>query len=161
MTLSSKNWLQEDHDGSDVERQDIVALSGVDDAGQDVEAGDDLARLDGGVNSPARQQPVAVQGPARADGGPVRDDDSPLSRDLMDLYFRQMGDVELLSRSQEVALAKRIEAGQRAVVESLCAVPLSIDRIGLWIGELREGRLSARNLMDLSAAADDRLAALE
>ena len=99
-----------------------------------------------------------MQGPARADGGPVRDDDSPLSRDLMDLYFRQMGDVELLSRSQEVALAKRIEAGQRAVVESLCAVPLSIDRIGLWIGELREGRLSARNLMDLSAAADDRLA---
>jgi RNA polymerase primary sigma factor len=152
MSLSSKNWLQEDHDGSDVQRQDIVALSGVDDACQDVGAGDDLARLDGGVDSPAREQPVLVQTPARADGAPVRDDDSPLSRDLMGLYFRQMGDAELLSRAQEMALAKRIEAGQRAIVEGLCRVPVLIERIGLWLNELCEGRLSVRNLIDLSGA---------
>jgi RNA polymerase primary sigma factor len=158
MSLSSKNWLQEDHEGPDVDRQDIVLASDVDDASQGVGAGDDLARLDGGVDSPAREEPVAVRTPARAGRAPVRDDDSPLSRDLMDLYFRQMGDVELLSRSQEMALAKRIEASQRAIMEGLCGVPLLIDRIGLWVGELREGRLSARNLIDLSAAADDRLA---
>lgn len=154
MSLSTRNWPQEKHDGSDVERHDIVALSRIDDV-QDAGAGDDLARLDAGVDSPARE-PVVVSAPARADGAPVRDDDSPRSRDLMDLYFRQMGDVEQLSRAQETALAKRIEAGEHAVVEALCGVPLLIDRIGVWVGELREGRLSARNLIDLPAAADGR-----
>ncbi len=152
MSLSSRNWLQEDHGGSDVERQDIVAASAVDDASQDV--GDDLARLDVGAGSPAQEEPVVVRAPARADRAPLRDDNSPLSRDLIDLYFRQMGDVELLSRAQEMALAKRIEAGQRAMVEGLCRVPVLIDRIALWLNELREGRLSVRNLIDSSAADD-------
>jgi RNA polymerase primary sigma factor len=154
MSLSSRNWLQEDHEGSDVERRDIVAASGVDDASQDVGAGDDLARLDGGAGFPAQEEPVAVRAPARADRAPVRDDGSPLSRDLIELYFRQMGDVELLSRAQEMALAKRIEAGQRAMVEGLCRVPVLIERIALWLNELREGRLSVRNLIEVSAAAD-------
>jgi RNA polymerase primary sigma factor len=154
MPLSSRNWLQEDHEGSDVERPDIVATSGVDDASQDVGAGDDLARLHGGAGFPAQEEPVVVRAPARADGAPVRDNGSPLSRDLIELYFRQMGDVELLSRAQEVALAKRIEAGQSAMVEGLCRVPVLIERIALWLNELREGRLSVRNLIEVSAAAD-------
>jgi RNA polymerase primary sigma factor len=154
MPLSSRNWLQEGHEGSDVERQDIVAASGVDDASQGVAVGDDLARLDGGVESPAREEPVVVRAPARADRAPIRDDDSPLPRDLIDLYFRQMGDVELLSRAQEMALAKHIEAGQRAMMESLCLVPVLIDRIALWLSELREGRLSVYNLIDFSPTHD-------
>ncbi len=40
------------------------------------------------------------------------------SRDLIDTYFRQMGDGELLSREQEIALAKRIEAAQLNVQKS-------------------------------------------
>jgi RNA polymerase primary sigma factor len=151
MALSSKNWLQEDHEGSDLERQDIVAASGDDDGSQDVGAGDDRARPNSGVDSPAQEEPVVVRAPARALFG---DADGPLSRDLIDLYFRQMGDVELLSRADEVALAKRIEAGQRAMVEGLCRVPVLIERIGVWGNELRQGRLSVRYLLDLSAAAD-------
>jgi RNA polymerase primary sigma factor len=154
MSLSTRNWLQEDHEGSDVERQDIVAASGVDEALQDVGGGEDLARLDGGADSQVREEPVVVRAPARAGRAPVGDDDRPLSRDLIDLYFRQMGDVELLSRAQEMALAKRIEAGRCAMVEALCRVPVLIDRIALWLNELREGRLSVRNLIDLSAADD-------
>jgi RNA polymerase primary sigma factor len=153
MALSSKNWLQEDHEGSDLQRQDIVAASGGDDASQGVGAGDDRARLNGGVDSPAEEEPVVVRAPARAERAPLRDD-SPLSRDLIDLYFRQMGDAEFLSRAQEIALAQRIEARQRALVEGLCRVPMLIDRIGVWASELRQGRLSVRNLMDLPAGDD-------
>jgi RNA polymerase primary sigma factor len=151
MAFSSKNWLQEDHEGSDLERQDIVAASGDDDGSQGVGAGGDRARPNGGVDSPAQEEPVVVRAPARALFG---DADGPLSRDLIDLYFRQMGDIELLSRADEVALAKRIEAGQRAMVEGLCRVPVLIERIGVWGNELRQGRLSVRYLLDLSAAAD-------
>jgi RNA polymerase primary sigma factor len=154
MALSSKNWLQENHEGSDLERQDIVAASGDDDGLQDVGAGDDRARPNGGVDSLAQEQPVVVRAPARADRALFGDDDGPPARDLIDLYFRQMGDVELLSRADEVALAKRIEAGQRAMVEGLCRVPVLIERIGMWGNELRQGRLSVRYLLDLSAAAD-------
>jgi hypothetical protein len=46
-----------------------------------------------------------------------------VSRDLLDTYFRQMGGGELLSREAETALAKRIEAAQQSVVESLCQSP--------------------------------------
>jgi RNA polymerase primary sigma factor len=151
MAFSSKNWLHEDFDGSSVERQDAVTALGADDASQGSSAGDDLARLDGGVDAPAPHEPVAVRAPARADRASLRDD-GPVSRDPIDLYFRQMGDVELLTRAQEMALAKRIEAGQRAMVDGLCRVPVLIDRIGLWEHELREGRLSVRNLFDVSVA---------
>jgi RNA polymerase primary sigma factor len=153
MSLSSKNWLQEDFEGSGVERQDVVAPLGADDASQGSGAGDDLARLDGGVDAPAPHEPVAVRAPARADRSSLRDD-GPLFRDPIDLYFRQMGDVEMLTRAQEMALAKRIEASQRAIVEGLLRVPMLTDRIALWLNELREGRLSVRDFIDISAAHD-------
>ena len=54
------------------------------------------------------------------------------SRDLVDTYFRQMGNAELLSRDDEVALAKRIEAAQRAVLSGLCGVPMLIERLVRW-----------------------------
>jgi len=72
------------------------------------------------------------------------------SRDLVDTYFRQMGNAELLSRDDEVALAKRIEAAQRAVLSGLCGAPMLIERLVRWGAELREGRLRLRDLVDLS-----------
>ena len=45
------------------------------------------------------------------------------SRGLVDTYFRQMGDAAWLSREEEIALAKRIEASQQAMLTGLCRVP--------------------------------------
>ena len=72
------------------------------------------------------------------------------SRDLVGTYFRQMGDAELLSREDEIALAKRIEAAQLAVLKGLCTAPLLIERLERWGCELREGRLRLRDLIDLA-----------
>src|SRR5215216_608050 len=72
------------------------------------------------------------------------------SRDLVDTYFRQMGDAELLSREGEIALAKRIEAAQAAVVQGLCRVPMLIERINEWNDAWREGRLRLDQLIDAS-----------
>jgi RNA polymerase primary sigma factor len=77
------------------------------------------------------------------------------SRDLVDTYFRQMGGAELLSREQEVALAKRIEAAQLDVLKSLCGVPMLIERIEGWGRELRAGGLRLANLIDLSTSHVD------
>lgn len=76
------------------------------------------------------------------------------SRDLLDIYFRQMGDAEWLPRDQELALAKRIEAAQHAVVTELCRVPMLVGRIAQWAQEVIEGRLRLADLVDLSLAAE-------
>lgn len=80
--------------------------------------------------------------------------DARPSRDLLDTYFRQMGDAEFLSREDEVALAKRIEAAQHAVVTELCRVPMLIERIARWGQEVIEGRLRLADLVDLSLAVE-------
>jgi RNA polymerase primary sigma factor len=74
------------------------------------------------------------------------------SRSLIDTYFRQMGEAAWLSREEEVALAKRIEASQRALLAGLCRVPMLIERIASWGREVAEGRLGLANLVDLSVA---------
>jgi RNA polymerase primary sigma factor len=61
-----------------------------------------------------------------------------------------MGRIELLSREDELALAKRIEAKQLAVLEGLCRVPMLIERIQQWVTELRQGERHLRDVMDLS-----------
>jgi RNA polymerase primary sigma factor len=81
------------------------------------------------------------------------EEDAFLSRDLVDLYFRQMGNAELLSRADEIALAKRIEAAQQAVLTGLCHVPMLIERIARWGQEVAAGRLRLADLVDLSMPA--------
>src|ERR1700736_5202125 len=95
--------------------------------------------------APAAEHEAAV--PERA---LKADDEAYLSRDLIDTYFRQMGGRELLSREGEIALAKRIEAAQLALLKHLYGVPMVIDQIVRWGEELREGQRSLRELGDLS-----------
>ena len=73
------------------------------------------------------------------------------SRGLIDTYFRQMGDAAWLSREEEIALAKRIEASQQAVLTSLCGVPMLVERIAGWGREVAEGRLRLADLVKLSS----------
>lgn len=78
------------------------------------------------------------------------------SRGLADTYFRQMGNAGALSREEAIALAKRIEASQRAMLMGLCGVPVLIERIACWGHEVAEGRRRLADLVDLSFAGDER-----
>ncbi len=115
---------------------------------------DEVARTGTLASDPAADHAPHV--PERDGDAPVGDrvrtpdDDAILSRDLIDTYFRQMGGRELLSREGEVALAKRIEAAQLTLLKNLYAVPMVVGQIALWGEELREGRRSLRDLLDLS-----------
>jgi RNA polymerase primary sigma factor len=101
----------------------------------------------------ARQQPDAKE-PAAIGASAARAEPN-FSRDLIDTYFRQMGDGALLSREQEIALAKRIEAAQVSVQASLCAVPMLIERIAAWGSELKSENLRLAELIDLSMSQDE------
>jgi len=128
--------------------------------GQDKEP-DAVARPQAGQNGSAR---TVTGDPTSAGAATAANDTTPrepsFSRDLVDTYFRQMGHAELLTREQEIALAKRIEAAQVGVLKSLCRVPMLVARIEAWGRELRNGGLALGDLIDLSlshphAAAHD------
>ena len=73
------------------------------------------------------------------------------ARGLVDAYFRQMGDAAGLSREEEIDLAKRVEASQRAMLEGLCRVPMLAERIACWGREVAEGRARPADFFDLFA----------
>jgi RNA polymerase primary sigma factor len=128
--------------GADVADSDLDEVAASEAPGQaDGKAAakaDAAAPRPGGAVSAAAERALV----ARAEAG--------FSRDLVDTYFRQMGNAELLSREEEVALAQRIEAAQQAMLRGLCRVPLLIERVNRWGDDWREGRLRPDQIVDAS-----------
>jgi RNA polymerase primary sigma factor len=116
------------------------------------------------------QVPLASDGqepqePLRGDWLSPRSDDAPartrsdeqkpdVSRDLVDIYFRQMGSADWLSREDELELAKRIEAAELALLTGLCQVPVLVRRIAQWAGEVIDGKLRLTQLLELSGSGE-------
>ncbi len=89
----------------------------------------------------------AVQAkPAAASSSVVERTDDPVR-----MYLRDMGQVELLSREGEIAIAKRIEAGREAMIQGLCESPLTFQAIILWREELNDGKINLRDIVDLES----------
>jgi RNA polymerase primary sigma factor len=155
----SRKWEGPALEGS--ERTDLAPdqpapLDGLLDTNAEESSVADLASQNAAATGGARDQERADhEAAAKAD----RDRKASFSADLLDTYFRQMGNGELLSREAEIALAKRIEAAQQSVLESLCHVPLLMDRIAQWAGELRQGRRLLADLVDISKSGDEFLGA--
>src|SRR6478672_7032898 len=140
---SMRNYQFEvEYDGSAVERRGDVAtfrrakVAGID-SGHELHS--DL--LEPGV-------PMRRDGAAAA-GSIANLDDAPRSRDPLDAYFRNLDNAELLSRGEELALAKQIDEAQRALLICLCRIPLIVELVGAWGDELREGRLRLSYLLDV------------
>jgi RNA polymerase primary sigma factor len=83
-------------------------------------------------------------------------DESEMGRtdDPVRMYLREMGNVELLSREGEIAIAKRIEAGREMMIGGICESPLTMRAIVRWYGALIEGRILLRDIIDLEATYD-------
>ncbi|MEM9988727.1 MAG: RNA polymerase sigma factor RpoD, partial [Pseudomonadota bacterium] len=77
--------------------------------------------------------------------------DSDRTDDPVRMYLREMGQVELLSREGEIAIAKRIEAGRESMIRALCESSLTFEAITVWREELDEGRVLLRDIIDLDA----------
>jgi RNA polymerase primary sigma factor len=89
--------------------------------------------------------PAAPSRPAPSDAG--------LNRDPLDIYFRHIAESELLTREEELTLAKGIDAAQHQLLARLSSIPLVIERIGAWGEALREGTLRVGHIAD-SAPSD-------
>lgn len=85
------------------------------------------------------------------EGGNISDDDSGRTDDPVRMYLREMGQVELLSREGEIAIAKRIEAGRELMIGGICESPLAIASIIAWYDALQKGDILLREVIDLDA----------
>lgn len=77
--------------------------------------------------------------------------------DPVRMYLREMGNVELLSREGEIAIAKRIESGRETMVGSLCESPVTAQLLRNWKAQLEAGRLYIRDLItvDTNVSEED------
>jgi len=70
------------------------------------------------------------------------------SDDPVRMYLKEMGNVELLSREGEIAIAKRIESGLDKMMNSILECPASIDILQKWITQVKKNEINLREIVD-------------
>jgi len=77
---------------------------------------------------------------------------SEKSDDPIRMYLREMGGVELLSREGEIAIAKRIEAGQEVMLNALAQSPITARKIFAWYEKLQNNEILVREIIDIDTS---------
>ena len=78
-----------------------------------------------------------------------------ISSDPVRLYLKEMGNFQLLTREQEVEIAKRIEAGEQEVEEEVLKSPVMLDYI-IHLGErIEAGEADLRDIFEESEEPAD------
>jgi RNA polymerase primary sigma factor len=98
------------------------------------------------------QPPEVVESESPA--GNVDESEMGRTDDPVRMYLREMGNVELLSREGEIAIAKRIEAGREMMIGGICDSPLTMRAIVRWYEALVDGRMLLRDIIDLETTYD-------
>ena len=93
-------------------------------------------------------RPVAASASAAPRPGA---DDIGLPGDPVGMYLREMGRTTLLTREDEVALAKRTEAGRRTMLDGLRESPLTMRAVLAWRDAIRAGSMALREVIDIEA----------
>ena len=158
---SASDFLHEHAEEPSLDRQgDAGAAVLHGEHGPEAEFGDNEPQsADRAVLSRAQRQPAnsfdLEAGRLRLATATAAPKDASPARDLVDTYFAQMGAAEWLSREEEIALAKRIEAASEAMLLGLCRVPMLVNQIAKWACAITEGRLRPAEFVDLSMSNEE------
>ena len=71
--------------------------------------------------------------------------------DPVRLYLKDMGGVDLLTRENEVEIAKKVEEGHKTMTASLCRSPIAMRCFIVWYEDLVNEKILLRDLIDLEA----------
>lgn len=83
-----------------------------------------------------------------AEPAPAADSIGGESSDPVRLYLKEMGNFQLLSREQEVEIAKRIEAGENEVEEEVLRSPVTLDLVIEMGARVEAGETDLRELFE-------------
>jgi len=105
------------------------------------------------VHAKAEEETSEVGGPPAQ--REEEDDAYSKSNDPVRMYLRKMGSVSLLTREGEVEIAKRIEDGEKEVLEAVLHSSIAIKEI-IQIGErLKKGKMRVREVIRDAPDEDD------
>ena len=68
--------------------------------------------------------------------------------DPVRMYMREMGTVELLTKAQEIEIAKRIEEGQREMMAAISACPATIQQVREMVEKIRTEAIPVTDIVD-------------
>ncbi len=116
------------------------------------EGGDEDARFaaaaqTGNTSSPAMAPSPLIAAEAFEEAQQQDDDLVSKSNDPVRMYLRKMGSVALLSREGEVEIAKRIEEGEREVLDVVINSQLAIEEILAITEQLKAGTVKVREIV--------------
>jgi RNA polymerase primary sigma factor len=74
--------------------------------------------------------------------------------DPVRLYLREMGNIPLLNREEEVEVAKKIEEGQKKVIKSVLFFPLTAQEIMLIAENIKSGEMRLKDIINLDDEID-------
>jgi len=83
------------------------------------------------------------------------------SSDPVRLYLKEMGNFQLLSREQEVEIAKRIEAGENEVEDEVLLSPVTLDFVLELAERIEAGEADLRDIFEENEEPNDSEAAEE
>lgn len=142
-----------DHEDDDVDGADVSSIVGVKPKGRASDDSDESG-LDSnpdyfGVETETK---VARTKPRDVQSKPARKENNGRNDDPVRMYLREMGNVDLLTREGEIAIAKRIEAGKLAMNEALFNNPYTYELILGYVDKIEAGEKCLRDIIDLTAA---------
>ncbi len=83
-----------------------------------------------GSEAEALRQRLGEPGNGHGRGkGLTSPEDIEQTADLVKIYLREMGSILLLSRDQEIGLARRMERGEKAILKALVKTPYTLDEL--------------------------------
>jgi RNA polymerase primary sigma factor len=82
-------------------------------------------------------------------------DSNSESSDPVRLYLKEMGNFQLLSREQEVEVAKRIEASEKEVEEEILRSPMTLDLVIEMGARVEAGEAGLRDFFEENEELDD------
>jgi RNA polymerase primary sigma factor len=74
--------------------------------------------------------------------------------DPVRLYLREVGKTPLLNHAREIEISKTIESSKQTIMDTLFAVPMTVQTIDAWIGDILDGRKTVDEVFDLEGDED-------
>ncbi|MFQ5432278.1 MAG: RNA polymerase sigma factor RpoD [Nitrospinota bacterium] len=102
------------------------------------------------VNAPVQKVTVAKKSATGALKKKVESRGSSVSlssEDPVRMYLKEMGSIPLLTREGEVSIAKRIEAAQNSVLDTVISCPITTDEVMHRIAELKDEKITIQSLV--------------